>query len=410
MRVNKSMNLKLNNFLICILVLSLGIIFVVIFFIASGPILFSPISTVPVIGGSSWEKKWGGTFADESISIGISENGDTYLAGNFISFADLNPDWGVNMHTHRGTGFYISKFTTDGVYDWTSICDLRHITTTSTYVILGADNRIYVGNECSLIKIFNLDGEPIQDSPINAIVGSPVDFDDGGNLFVTNDALLKKVNNEGNELWEFQHVNGPNTITLDSYGSVFLASDHLVKLDPDGNEIWSVEINGWATGIDDNDSDFIYVTGGSYSGKNINIDLFIRTAGRRGSDTSFLAKYDLDGNLIWFKEWNSKAYDIAVAGSGDVYVTGEFSYPVDFDPGPAEVIRNNHGDRTSTVFLSKFNSDGIFEWVRVGREPASHGNCIILDKSGNIILGGMTRGDAFLAKFTPDGGSLRTGY
>jgi hypothetical protein len=200
-----AMNLTLKNILIYMAVIFLALIFFIFIFIASGPILFSPISTVPVIEGSSWEKKWGGIFEDESVSIDRDKNGNIYLAGSFVSFTDLNPGCGVNFNIDRFR-FYISKFTSDGVYDWTKICDLNYTFDELANVILGGDSLVYIGNERSNIETYNLDGERIQDSPMNAIVGSPVDFDNDGNLYVTNDNLIKKFDEDGNQLWEYMHI------------------------------------------------------------------------------------------------------------------------------------------------------------------------------------------------------------
>jgi hypothetical protein len=47
---------------------------------------------------------------------------------------------------------------------------------------------------------------------------------------------------------------------------------------------------------------------------------------------------------------------------GNIYVTGAFYGPADFDPGPG--IDNHNSSGWEDVFLSKFDSTGAFQWAR----------------------------------------------
>lgn len=61
---------------------------------------------------------------------------------------------------------------------------------------------------------------------------------------------------------------------------------------------------------------------------------------KSGADL-FITKYDANGNLIWTRQIGSPNGNMTVARhmtvdpAGNVYVTGDFSATVDFDPGPA---------------------------------------------------------------------------
>jgi hypothetical protein len=85
----------------------------------------------------------------------------------------------------------------------------------------------------------------------------------------------------------------------------------------------------------------------------------------------FLSKFDPLGNFKWARTWggldDTTSVDcrgIGIDPSNGVYVTGEFFGMVDFDPGPGEDFHQSNSD-DGDVFLSKFDTDGNFLWVRV---------------------------------------------
>jgi hypothetical protein len=117
---------------------------------------------------------------------------------------------------------------------------------------------------------------------------------------------------------------------------------------------------------------------------------------------SFVCRITGAGELQWTQSWTSEANAVAVDASGDVYVTGGFGAGSDFDPGSGELIPPHPGDRSKVVFLSKFDAEGQFQWVSVGRQRFSFGFDIATDEHGNVYVAGRTNGDAFLAKLAPD--------
>jgi len=75
---------------------------------------------------------------------------------------------------------------------------------------------------------------------------------------------------------------------------------------------------------------------------------------------------------------------VTVDSYGNVYVTGESSGTVDFDPGPREY--SHQSDTWGSPFLSKFDSSGNFQWVKIWNgEGKLYGG--IADKSQIIISG-----------------------
>ena len=105
-----------------------------------------------------------------------------------------------------------------------------------------------------------------------------------------------------------------------------------------------------------------------------------------GSIDVFLAKYSgFDGSHVWSRSFGGPLLDrgaasVAVDGSGDVFLSGEFSDAVDFGGGPL-----TSADGTG-AFLAKYSGmNGSHVWSRqFGAESA----VAALDDDGNIMVAG----------------------
>jgi hypothetical protein len=134
----------------------------------------------------------------------------------------------------------------------------------------------------------------------------------------------------------------------------------------------------------------------------------------------------------WARTWGAggqdRGYGVATDSAGGIYVTGSYYYNVDFDPGPGQDMHNSNGNRDS--FISKFNSNGDFQWARTWDDNASFGgggNDIATDSQNNVVVAGYfygtdvdfdpgagqdlhtslgTGGDAYITKFDSDGNFL----
>lgn len=116
---------------------------------------------------------------------------------------------------------------------------------------------------------------------------------------------------------------------------------------------------------------------------------------------AFLSKFDLNGNFVWNNTWGGHGYDdgttVAVDSLGNVYVCGMYgSTDINFDPeGSTAGLGHGHGAPTEdwnyvNVFLSKFDAQGKFKWVRTwgGMNSDDAGGGVIVDKAGNVYAGG----------------------
>jgi PKD repeat protein len=201
-------------------------------------------------------------------------------------------------------------------------------------------------------------------------------------------------------------TSGPDyALAIDAVGDIYVTGrvaidghDLLLrKYDAEGNEIWTQQLGttsvDWAYAIAVNNSG-LYVAGttsGAFPGQN-NI----------GLSDAYLAKFDLDGNLIWIRQFGTSsadyARDICVKPS-EIYVAGVFG---------------------NDCYLRKYDDDGNVVWSQqFGTSSLNQAWHVFSDASG-VYMGGLTTGtlpgqirfggytDAFIRKYDADGNELWT--
>lgn len=153
-----------------------------------------------------------------------------------------------------------------------------------------------------------------------------------------------------------------------------------VAIDKEGN----VYTTGYFTGNSDFDQ-----SSSSY---------VLNSSGSFGQYDIFIQKSDSNGNFVWAKKMGSSNHDrgfaIAVDGSGDIVVTGEFQNTVDFDPSSATFNLTSSLGRTD-VFVLKLRSNGNFVWVKqIKAVNHSRGTSILTDERGNVYTSGYFQGNS----------------
>jgi len=126
------------------------------------------------------------------------------------------------------------------------------------------------------------------------------------------------------------------------------------------------------------------------------------TAGNGNQDV-FLVKYNSSQSYLWGFSFGSSeggstddaeiAYNLALDGSGNVYVTGYFHSTVDFDPSSSTANISTQGGRD--IFIVKYNSSGAYQWAKgLGGSSTDNGKGITVDNSGNVYVTGSFMGTA----------------
>ncbi len=167
-----------------------------------------------------------------------------------------------------------------------------------------------------------------------------------------------------------------------------------------------------AAGVAIDSSDNIYITGTS-SGSNV----FGASVTSGTTDDIFVVKLNSSGVVQWVYTAGGTGRDrgrkIALDSSGNIYVTGYYWSTVDF--GGGNVTSNGSWD----AFLLKLNSSGTFQWVKTYGASTGNdlGRGVAIDSNDNIYMLGTYRGtvdfgagdvaatdaDIFLIKFNSSG-------
>jgi hypothetical protein len=279
--------------------------------------------------------------------------------------------------------------------------------------------------------------------------------DSSGQVSNKTNGFVAKYNADGSLAWVRAFGNADDMgdigsgIAVDGAGNVLVAgsfsgtvdfggigrtangqSDGFVaKLDPDGNFGWVNRVGGAyrdsLAGIAVDGDGNVYATGESWK-----TDSFTDT-----DIDAIVLKWNAAGSLAWSHEVGGGASDrgagIAVDGSGNVFVTGEFRGTVDFDPGSGTFNLSSGGNKSSpstAAYVLKLNTDGGFGWARhfqADSSSSSAGRAIAVDGSGNVYTTGVFHGtvdfnpatgrkdvfkltgqsqDVYAVKLTPAGG------
>ncbi|MBN2353694.1 MAG: SBBP repeat-containing protein [Spirochaetales bacterium] len=107
----------------------------------------------------------------------------------------------------------------------------------------------------------------------------------------------------------------------------------------------------------------------------------------------------------WAKNFGGPGDDSGQAATidanGNIFLTGSFQGPADFDPGPGTDMKLNNG-----LFATKFNADAAYGWTKTISEGGNSGRNVATDASGNIHYPGSFGGTI---DFDPDiGQDIRT--
>lgn len=238
------------------------------------------------------------------------------------------------------------------------------------------------------------------------------------------DAIAMEIDAVGNiyVVGNYQYADfdpGVGTHTLFSTNSGQYIDGFIVKLNPDGEFQWVSTLQGTQhKKVSDIrlDGDRIYVTG-TYKGT---IDLDPSDAGTltftsNGYDDTFLASYDLDGNLIWGKSFGGPGLDFAThieVFNGVLYFLGSSSDVIQFGPsttftplssssgflatfdnlGDAIAVTNIDGGTTSSITTNQLFVSSNNTIVATG----SFTNSILIDNSSITATGPS---DNFYIKF-----------
>jgi len=116
-----------------------------------------------------------------------------------------------------------------------------------------------------------------------------------------------------------------------------------------------------------------------------------------GGTDGFVAKYTPAGTLLWARGFggtqNEQVTDLALDGSGNVYVGGGFEGTAGFDLTGSGFVLTSAGGEDG--FITRYSADGTLGWaVRYGGTGLDEVSALTVDPGGNLYAGGAFSGVA----------------
>ncbi|MFH1675848.1 MAG: SBBP repeat-containing protein [bacterium] len=397
-------------------------------------------------GNFIWAKTWGGIDDDQANGVTVDSSGNVYVTGVFYGSVDFDP--GPDVDEHSGGDHwsaFLSRFDSNGNFQWVrtwgsegSYCNghgiaadaLGNIYVTGDFLGTidfdpGSGIQEYAGDYYDVfLSMFNSKGEFIRALAWgggNDDHAHGVATDDSGGAYVI-----------GTFRWTVDFDPGPGveerTADGDWGGDRFLS-----KFDSSGEFQWvrtwdgENDLEQENAGVATDDFGNVYVAACFEDTADFDPGPEIDEHSSNGMEDAILSKFNSTGEFQWALTWGGEGPDyglsVSVDNQGSIYVAGEFWDTVDFDPGPG-IDEHFHPGNWAT-FLSKFDSNGNFQWARTWSGLCYYeigGSRVANDNSGNVYVTGVFPGaidfdfgpaedfhvskgdtDIFLCKFLPDG-------
>ncbi|MEI7726012.1 MAG: SBBP repeat-containing protein, partial [Bacteroidota bacterium] len=331
-----------------------------------------------------WAKTMGSGSIDAALSVKTDPAGNVYSTGVFSDSADFDPGPGVFKLTSAGAeDVFISRLDASGNFMWAKAIG-GMFSDYGTSLAIDISGNIYITGH---------------------FLGT-VDFDPGlGTFNLTSvgsiNTFVCKLDAQGNFVWaksmggSFQ--NSANAISLDAGGNIYLAGSffetvdfdpgagifnltsvggqdiYISKLDASGNFKWAKAMGGpsddFPVSIAPDPSGNILTTGAFNETADFDPGSGVFSLTSKGAEDIFISNIDSSGQFVWAKSMGSESFDegqaITTDASGNVFVTGFFSFTVDFDPGTGVFNLSTPGDKHDyDIYILKLNNSGTFSWAK----------------------------------------------
>ena len=343
-----------------------------------------------------WHTFLGSPRWDEAKGIAVDGNGNVFVAGTSKN------KWGMPVHSFiQKQSAFAAKLNSKGKLMWNTFMGAGN--DNGMAITLDRNGNVYVGGW----------GSPFWDTqPVNIISGGT-------------DGWVTKLGSNGKRQWYTSmgatKLTTLNSIAVDRNANIYVVGwgegpwftrpiipysgdkdAFVAKLDNRGLALWHTFLGsqtvdfGFGVALDGNDNVFVSGSSGATWGNPIN------PTPRKDVGT-FIAKLNSNGRRLWNTFLGSLGGELGWAVTadqmGNAYTAGVSTADRD---GPY----SHHG-----LFTAKLNHNGAFLWNTFHKAISGEGNSIVLDKSGNIHLGGRSdqlwgdpvesyvkRWDAFAAK------------
>ncbi|MBC8485622.1 MAG: SBBP repeat-containing protein, partial [Bacteroidetes bacterium] len=352
------------------------------------------------------------------IGLYLNQNEEMFITGRY----QTDMIWGGNQL--EGINGFIAKFNSSGESLWSSSYTEEENTNYQPACICGDNNSAYISywyssypypTETNVVSQFStstgdLINSAVIDFNVEAIRFNP--FDNKIAVAGGQDQLnvISQLNNDMTELWKlqfegnsafgdiigmgidqygFMYVYGYASNTLDYFGHTINKGLFLAKQGTTGHVFWlkqfpdvygSHDLGSYL--VTDTLSENVYITGTFFE------PLIIpggSTLIPEEDGSIFIIKYDFNGNYQWAVQEDFYSDELCLTPdySGNILLSGIFSDTISM--GTTNLISAGMRD----VFVSKYNSQGSFQWARrAGGEDIEYLGLISIDAMNNIYLTG----------------------
>jgi hypothetical protein len=166
-------------------------------------------------------------------------------------------------------------------------------------------------------------------------------------------------------------------------------------LDDAGNQVWAAPLAGmnddFIVGVATMEDGAVLVGGSASAGASF----AGRTLDVTGETAAMVAKVDAYGHAVWLHVAQGTGFQgvtaVAPTSDGGAYVAGDFTE--DFDLGAGPVTASDLGDG----FLARYDADGALQWFKVvGGAGIQHIEQVAVGPSGEAVIIGHFRGELAL--------------
>jgi hypothetical protein len=347
--------------------------------------------------------------------ITVDQSGNVYAVGVLYDTADFDPGPGVVNLIGQFDNF-ICKLDSNGALLWVKAIKTAVYENTNSIAVDNSGN-VYVSGQFR----------------------NTCDFDPGAGVFNlisngTTDAFVCKLNAFGDFVWA-KSAGGIGfdravDMALDASNNVYLTGSfegtadfdpgsskadltahasfydaYIWKLDANGNYVWAKSVGGTADVISYSlavDNRGVVYTTGMFGGA-VDFDPGPGAVTIKGDSVNrsiFVLKLSSGGLFSSVKPVHGSGYKdvrgITLDKSGSIYVTGEFTKVIDFDPGDSTHKLSSADPFSYDAFICKLDSNSSFIWAKSFRaghniNNAAAGFNIVVDDSNNVFSSGLFR-------------------
>ncbi len=285
----------------------------------------------PFLGfGQYWMQQAGGLTVDEGYDIAIDGSGNTYTTGYFSGSATFG---GTTLASNGSTDIFIVKTNNQGIIQWAKKAGGSAADRGLSIEVDGSGN-------CYVTGFFN----------------GTASFD-GTNVTSSGqqDVFIAKYTTAGALDW------------VSSAGGSGADIGNGIAVDNSGNVLVTGEFRGTAT----------------FGATNI-------TSLNNSTDV-FTTKLTSAGAFTWVEQGSGnntdRGIDVATDGSGNVYITGQFSDTITFD-------QTHNNTMLNVIYVVKYNSSGDEQWFRIiGGGASNITKALVTDNAGNTVVVGDFTGN-----------------